>query len=82
MKLEDSNSTYVIINHIERETEKALLINCPVSWADNMHPKSLWFPKSCVEVGDKVMRVATFLVEKLSAANEYHGYRMYFEECK
>jgi hypothetical protein len=70
----------ILINNIERETEKAMLINCPVTWADNMHQKSLWFPKSVIEVvSDRVAEVKDWFINKTEAANAFHGYQMHFE---
>jgi len=80
MELNNNNSIEVIFNNIEKETEKAVLVNLPVSWNMNMHPKSIWFPKSCVKFYDgRTMAVATFLIEKLERENAFHGYAMRFE---
>lgn len=69
-------------NAIEKETEKAMLIEAPVSWAGNMHTKSFWFPKSViVEIENaRCMKVKTWFIDKLSEQKAFNGYRMYFEE--
>lgn len=82
MKLDNSNTTEVIFNKIEKETEKAIMVNLPVSWNCNMHPKSFWFPKSCVMIHEKTMSIATFLIEKLERENAFHGYEMRFEVAR
>lgn len=80
MKLDKTNSKEIAIYSVERETEKAVFVNCPVFWNDNCHAKSMWFPKSCVEVHDKVMRVAEFILARLSSENACHGYQMFFNQ--
>ena len=82
MELNKNNSTEVIFNQIEKETEKAVLVNLPVSWNCNMHPKSFWFPKSCIMFHNQTMSIATFLVEKLERENAFHGYAMCFEVAR
>lgn len=69
-----------------KETEKALLIDCCVSWNGNCHSKSIWFPKSVARVvenkfkaGQMDLEVADWFVSKLEVANSYKGYGMYFE---
>lgn len=79
MTLTNNNSMEVVINMVERETEKAVLVNLPVSWNSNMHARSFWFPKSCVEVHERTMIVATFIIEKMERENTFNGYRMTFE---
>ena len=66
-------------NTIERETEKAYLINLPVNWADNCHPKSFWFPKSVVTIaGLNQIEIKDWFADKMSKENTFHGYRMNF----
>lgn len=80
MELNKNNSIEVVINEMVKETEKAVLINLPVSWNSNTHSREFWFPKSCVKLYERTMAVATFLIEKMEQQNAFHGYRMYFEE--
>ena len=79
MELNKNNSTEILIDGIERESEKAVLVKCPVSWNANMQTRSFWFPKSCVKVHERTMEVATFLLEKLSRDKAFKGYQMTFE---
>lgn len=73
--------TSIIINGISKESEKALCINCPVSYNANA-PKGrdIWVPKSlCEIVNDQVVAVEDWFLAKLSGQNAFHGYRMNFE---
>ena len=79
MTLTSNNSTEVIFNRIEKETEKAVMVNLPVNWNDNWHSRSFWFPKSCVKIYTNTMDIASFLIEKMGNENAFHGYRMNFE---
>lgn len=81
MTLDNNNSIEILINKVERESEKAVMVNLPVSWNDNMYPRTFWFPKSCVKVGERTMIVARFIVEKMQRENTYNGYQMAFENC-
>ena len=81
----EREETVVIVNSIEKETEKAVMLNCQVMWNGNTHGKSLWFPKSVLgnrgeanENGHFAQNVATWFCEKLSCQNQFHGYFMYF----
>lgn len=71
----------ILINSIVRETEKAILVNCPVSWNANApRNKDLWFPKSVFnKVGDRVAEVADWFINKAEITNSFHGYYMYFK---
>ena len=51
-----------------------------VSWNENMHVRSFWFPKSCVRMHDESMEVASFLINKLEKENAFNGYRMYVDK--
>ena len=82
MQLNNSNTTEVIFNKIERETEKAYLINFPVSWNANIHPRSFWIPKSCVMFYKQTIGIADFLIRKLERDNAFKGYEMRFEIAK
>lgn len=67
------------INTIVRETERAMLINLPVNWADNCYAREFWFPKSVVSVlNAKTIEIKDWFAEKMSKENTYNGYRMYF----
>lgn len=71
----------IIINGITKETEKAICINCPVSYNANA-PKGrdIWMPKSvCEIVNEQVAAVEDWFLAKLSEQNAFHGYRMNFE---
>jgi len=76
--MKTTNYTEVIFNQIEKETEKAIMVNLPVSWNSNCHPRSFWFPKSCVKMYKQTMEIATWMVEKMEKENAFHGYRMEF----
>lgn len=65
-------------NTIVRETEKAMLINLPVNWADNVHPREFWFPKSVVTIMGNMIEIKDWFAEKMSKENTYNGYRMNF----
>lgn len=82
MELNNNNTVDILYNSIERESEKAVLIDCPVSWGDGKtHSRSFWFPKSCIRIySERGVQVATFLIEKLMQQNAFKGYRMKFEE--
>lgn len=42
--------TTIFINSVERESEKAMLLNVNVSFnANTPKPRSIWFPKSVIE---------------------------------
>ena len=80
--MKNFNFTEVLFNKIERETEKAMLINLPVSWNDNVYARSFWFPKSCVKLYENTVEIATFIVEKMEKENAFHGYMMNFAIAK
>lgn len=73
----------IFINNIARETEKALLVNCNVSFNANA-PKAreIWMPKSVCGRTNKagtMLEVEQWFLDKLSEQNAFHGYRMNFE---
>lgn len=72
----------IAYNRVEKETEKAMLVEAPVTWADNMHTRSFWFPKSVIiEIeNERCIKVKSWFIDKLSEQEAYKGYRMYFEE--
>lgn len=79
MTLNNQNSMEVVMNNVERETEKAILVNMPVYWNGGSEKnRSFWFPKSCVEVCKQTIVVTNFLIEKLMKENSFHGYDMRF----
>ena len=55
-------------NTIAKETEKAMLINVTVNWADNCHIREFWFP----------MEIKDWFADKMSKENAFNGYRMNF----
>ena len=82
--MENTAKTQVQFSKIERETEKAALITFPVSWNMNIHFKSIWIPKKCIEFwNDKIENstcfIATWLLEKLESENKFHDYWMRFQ---
>ena len=69
----------MFINKVEAETEKAYKISLSVSWNDNYHTRSFWFPKSVVvkpENDTMLWAVKTWFAEKMEKENAFHGYRM------
>lgn len=74
-------TTMIYINNITKESEKAICINCPVSYNDNA-PKGrdIWMPKSvCKITAEHIAEVADWFLAKTSEQNAFHGYRMNFE---
>lgn len=74
----------ICINNIVKESEKAILLNVPVSYNANA-PKGrdIWMPKSlCSIVNEHVALVEDWFLTKLSEQNAFHGYRMNFEILK
>lgn len=71
----------ITINSIVRTTEKALLINCPVTWNENKYiNKELWMPKSCVRVtGEHSADIEDWFYRKMKTSNAFHGYEMSFD---
>lgn len=66
-------------NTIAKETEKAMLINVTVNWADNCHIREFWFPKSVVTIlNEKTMEIKDWFADKMSKENAFNGYRMNF----
>lgn len=64
-------------HNVEKETEKAIKLNITVSWADNLHLRSFWFPKSLVKhVKDDLYEIQTWFAWKLEKENTFHGYQM------
>lgn len=75
--------TNILIDNIERETEKAYLIQMPVFWNMVAHTRKFWFPKKCVEiVNDSIVGIDAWLVEKLEKENAFNGYRMTFQSAE
>ena len=73
----------IFYNTIEKQSEKALLISFPVEYNMNMHSKSIWMPKSQVNIiSDSVIEIADWMVSKLERENAFHGYYMYFSKAE
>ena len=73
--------TNIIYNNIVKESEKAICLNVPVSYASNA-PKGrdIWMPKSvCSIFSERVAVVEDWFIDKLRNQNAFHGYRMNFE---
>jgi predicted transcriptional regulator YheO len=72
--------TTIFINNIEKETEKALCINCDVTFNDNgFKARNIWFPKSvCQVVGEHIAEVEDWFILKVRQQNAFHGYLMTF----
>lgn len=69
----------IAINAIKKETEKAMLINLSVCWADNWHARDFWFPKSVVETLDNGhIIVKDWFARKMEEQNRFNGYAMTF----
>lgn len=78
--------TEIVINSIEKESEKALLINVTVNWNEgNWHQRSFWMPKSAIELikvkGEQHAMVEDWLLQKLRENNAFNGYPMAFPLC-
>ena len=83
--MEANNNQYgVQYNLIKRETEKAICLECRVSWGNGgNHVKELWFPKSQVTEMDKKQNIAyvnCWFVNKVEEQNSFHGYLMTIEK--
>lgn len=76
-----TNNITINIEKVVKETAKAILLLCPVSWAEGRtHMKEIWFPKSVVKsVEERSADVADWFVYKTERANTYNGYIMNFE---
>lgn len=75
----------IFINNVERESEKAMLVNCPVSWNANYYKRSFWMPKSVISfINDNktIIEVADWFINKLAGQNAFHGYPMRFDEIR
>ena len=62
-----------------KETEKAILLNCLVSWGSSKaREKQIWFPKSVVnaKINKETYDIKTWFCDKLSEQNTFKGYRM------
>ena len=46
MKNTENTRSEMMINAVERETEKAVLVNVMVSWNGSCKSKSIWMPKN------------------------------------
>lgn len=77
--------TTIFTNGIVKETEKAILVKALVTWNDNGYKeREIWMPKSVVTVADdarkgEILDVEEWFINKLSAQNVFHGYRMSFD---
>lgn len=77
--------TTIFTNGIVKETEKAILVKALVTWNDNGYKeREIWMPKSVVTVVDdarkgEILDVEDWFIDKLSAQNAFHGYRMSFD---
>lgn len=72
----------ILVNKIEKETEKAYQMTITVSWNDNMTTRTFWFPKSVVRQPQQegwAWSVKSWFVEKLEKENAFHGYLMNIE---
>ena len=86
MKNTENTRSEMMINAVERETEKAVLVNVMVSWNGSCKSKSIWMPKSVCEVftaeydGNRThAMVADWFIAKTQKANTWNGYEMQFE---
>lgn len=70
----------IFINKVEKETEKAICLNCDVTFNDNGYKaRNIWFPKSvCSVVGEGIAEVEDWFLQKVSEQNAFHGYLMSF----
>ena len=68
-------------NNIVRKTEKAVCLNCMVSWNANCHSKDIWFPLSVISewLQNGHVMVADWFLNKVEESNTFHGYEMRFE---
>ena len=77
-----TQSSEIKINSITKETEKAICVNVTVCWGDGgWKLKDVWFPKSTCEVGEKIIMVADWMIEKTCKENSFKGYEMSFPMC-
>jgi len=69
----------VINATLVKETEKALLLNCCVSYNDNCSFRQLWFPKSaCEQRSEDRFACDQWIISKNERANAFKGYLMQF----
>lgn len=73
--------TQIAINKIEKESEKAILVNFTVSWGEGgMKLKSIWVPKSaCTVLREDLIECEDWFLRKIGEQNTWKGYRMYIE---
>lgn len=71
----------IVINGIVKESEKAICLNCLVSYNDNTpKERAIWMPRSVAEaVNDNLAKVEDWFLDKLSRQNAFRGYTMNFE---
>lgn len=69
----------ILINSVERETEKAVKVAFPVAWGRKTHERSFWIPKSLVKIiNEKSIQIAQWFIDRLSYENSFNGYDMFF----
>ena len=73
--------TTIFTNGISKESDKAILVKCLVSYNANANKeREIWMPKSVTaNVTSNTIDVEDWFLNKLSSANAFHGYRMTFE---
>jgi len=76
-----TNSITINIESVVKETAKAILLLCPVTWGNgSTRMKEIWFPKSVVKsVEGRSADVADWFVHKTEQANTFNGYIMSFD---
>lgn len=83
---ERDTTSFVKINKINKETEKAISIQAPVRWGEGaIHFKDIWLPKSTIssieDVGNDTLEIKMkkSMVANIMRQNIWKGKLMYFE---
>lgn len=80
-------NTSIVINSIEKETEKAIMVSAQVCWHEGAaKTKNIWMSKKLVDMSvysdtNKVIAIPDWLERKICAENAWNGYVMEFVFC-
>lgn len=80
-------TTSIVVNSIEKETEKAIMVSVQVCWNEGAtKAKNIWFPKKHVDMSvfsdtNKVVCIPDWLERRICAENAWNGYHMEFAFC-
>ena len=83
----DKDTAYIVINAINKETEKAINVKTLVDWAKGRaHEKDIWVPKSTIRKIEKSdsnpknmwLEMKKSMAQSIATKNNYKGYDMEF----